>query len=159
MSTMSQAAATFLGRKRIAVTGVSRTPEGHGANVVYERLRSRGYQVFPVNPNAEEVAGDRCYPDLRSIPDGVQAVVIGTSPAHAESTVRECVDLGIDQVWMHRSVDRGSVSEPAAAYGREHGITVIAGGCPLMFEPVADGGHKVMRVWCTLTGKMPRHVS
>jgi predicted CoA-binding protein len=158
MTTMSQAAAAFLDRKRIAVTGVSRTPEGHGANVVYQRLRSRGYQVFPVNPNAQEVAGDRCYPDLRSIPGGVEAVVIGTSPAHAEGAVRECVDLGIDQVWMHRSVGGGSVSEPAAAYGREHGVTVIAGGCPLMFDPVSDGGHKVMRVLCTVTGKMPRQV-
>jgi hypothetical protein len=47
---------------------------------------------------------------------------------------------------MHRGPGAGSVSNPATEYGRQHGITVIDGGCPLMFEPTADLGHKVMRV-------------
>ena len=49
--------------KRVAVTGVSRSSKDHGANVVYQRLRSRGYEVFAVNPNADEVEGDRCFHD------------------------------------------------------------------------------------------------
>lgn len=151
-----EAAAEFLACKRIAVTGVSRKPEGHGGNVVYQRLRERGYQVFAVNPNADQVEGDKCYHDLRSIPDGVEAVVIGTRPATAESTIRECVELGIKHVWMHRSVGGGSVSAEATAYGRANGISVIPGGCPLMFEPVSDGAHKAMRFVFTLTGAVPR---
>lgn len=146
MSTINEAASTFLANKRIAVTGVSRTPQGHGANVVYKRLRDRGYEVFAVNPNADQVEGARSYHDLTSIPGGVDAVVIGTAPDRAEGTVRECVELGIGQVWMHRSFGQGSVSDTATAYGREHGITVIDGGCPLMFDPTADFGHKVMRL-------------
>lgn len=62
---------------------------------MYQRLRQRGYQVFAVNPNADEVEHDRCYHDLRSIPGGVDAVVIGTRPEVAENTARECGDLGI----------------------------------------------------------------
>jgi uncharacterized protein len=155
---ISEAAAEFLANKRIAVTGVSRHPEGHGSNVVYERLRERGYEVFAVNPYAEQVEGDPCYPDLRSVPGGVGAVVIGTRPEAAEATMRECADLGIGQVWMHRSVGVGSVSRAAAEYGRQRGISVIDGGCPLMFEPVADGGHKAMRFVFTLTGRVPRQV-
>jgi predicted CoA-binding protein len=155
---IGEAASEFLARKRIAVTGVSRRPENHGSNVVYKRLRDRGYAVFAVNPNAEVVEGDPCYPDLRSIPGGVEAVVIGTRPERAEATVRECAELGIRHVWMHRGMGPGSVSWSAAEYGRERGLSVIAGGCPLMFEPVADGGHKVMRFVCTLTGAVPRHV-
>lgn len=147
----------FLAYKRIAVTGVSRTPQGHGANVVYRRLKQRGYQVFPVNPVADHVEGDTCYHDLKSIPGGVGAVVIGTRPEVAETTMRECAELGIKHVWMHRSVGQGSVSKAATAYGREHGIHVIDGGCPLMFDPTADGGHKVMRFFFTLAGKVPRH--
>ena len=58
MTAIKDAAAEFLGHKRIAVTGVSRSPENHGGNVVYNRLRDRGYDVFPVNPKAEEVEGD-----------------------------------------------------------------------------------------------------
>src|ERR1035437_9374317 len=60
--------------------GVSSNPKGHGSNVVYQRLRQRGYEVFAVNPNSETVEGDRTYPDLKSIPGGVEAVVIGTKP-------------------------------------------------------------------------------
>ncbi len=146
MPTMKEAAAEFLATKRIAVTGVSRTAQGHGSNTVYKRLRDRGYEVFAVNPNADQVEGATSYHDLKSIPGGVDAVVIATAPSRAETTVQECVELGIKQVWMHRSFGAGSVSETAAAYGREHGITVIDGGCPLMFDPTADFGHKVMRV-------------
>ena len=158
MQKIKDAATEFLAQRRVAVTGVSRSPKDHGANVVYQRLRSRGYEVFAVNPNADRVEGDRCYPDLRSIPGGVDWVVIGTGPETAETTMRECDDLGIKHVWMHRGPGAGSVSESATAYGREHGITVIDGGCPCMFGPTADPGHKAMRTVLTLTGKVPRRV-
>ena len=158
MPTIKEAASDFLANKRVAVTGVSRQTNDHGSNVVYKRLRERGYDVFAVNPNADEVEGDPCYRDLRSIPEGVDAVVIGTRPEHADGTMRECAELGIGHVWMHRGPGAGSVSETAAAYGREHGITVIAGGCPCMFGPTADFGHKAMRAVFTLTGGVPRKV-
>src|SRR5512146_2603426 len=119
MTAIKQAASDFLSHKRVAVTGVSRIPGSHGSNVVYKRLRERGYDVFAVNPNAEQVEGDRCYRDLRSIPGGVEAVVIATRPEAAEATMRECAELGITHVWMHRSFGGGSVSATAAAWGRE----------------------------------------
>src|SRR5215467_7906116 len=146
MSTMKEAATEFLASKRIAVTGVSRRPQDHGANTVFKRLRDRGYTVFAVNPNADEVEGVHSYHDLESIPGGVDAVVIGTRPETGESTMRECASLGITHVWMHRGPGAGSVSSSATAYGREHGIAVIDGGCPCMFAPTADPAHKVMRV-------------
>jgi predicted CoA-binding protein len=155
---ISEAAADFLSCRRIAVTGVSHAPTGHGSNAVYGRLRERGYEVFAVNPNAPTVEGDPTYPDLRSIPGGVEAVVIGTRPAHAMATVEEASELGITRVWMHRSIDAGSVSADAAAFGRRHGMTVIDGGCPLMFDPTADGGHKAMCWFLKLTGSVPRTV-
>ena len=167
MSSINEAAAQFLAAKRVAVTGVSRTPAQHGSNVVYQRLRQRGYTVFPVNPNAETVEGDAAYPDLTSIPGGVDAVVIGTRPERADATMSEradatmseCAALGITQVWMHRSVDAGSVSASATDFGRAHGITVIDGGCPLMFGPTADFAHKCMKAVFTMTGAVPRRVS
>ena len=158
MPKIKEAASAFLANKRVAVTGVSRQPKDHGSNVVYQRLRDRGYEVFAVNPNAEEVEGDRCYHDLRSIPGGVEAVVIATRPEMAEATMRECAELGIKHVWMHRGPGAGSVSEAAADYGRQRGIAVIAGGCPCMFDPTADLGHKAMRVLFTLNGNVPRQV-
>ena len=156
MQSVKEAASAFLANKRVAVTGVSRTPKGHGSNLVYQRLRERGYDVFAVNPNAREVEGDRCYRDLKSIPGGVQAVVIGTRPEIAEDTMHECAELGLKHVWMHRGPGAGSVSAAAADYGRQHGITVIDGGCPLMFAPTADFGHKIMRL--VHIGKAPKQV-
>ena len=158
MPTIREAASDFLAKDRVAVTGVSRNPAGHGSNVVYQRLRERGYKVFAVNPNAQEVEGDPCFPDLASIPGGVDAVVIGTRPETADVTMKECVELGIRHVWMHRAFGGGSVSESAAEYGRANGVEVIDGGCPLMFDPTADTGHKVMRWMFTLTGKVPKSV-
>jgi hypothetical protein len=85
-------------------------------------------------------------------------VVIGTRPEIAEETMRECAELGIKHVWMHRVPGASSVSEAAANYGREHGITVIDGGCPCMFDPTADLGHKVMRIVFTFNGNVPKAV-
>jgi predicted CoA-binding protein len=158
MAPIKQAASEFLSHKRVAVTGVSRTPGSHGSNVVYKRLRERGYEVFAVNPNADEVEGDHAYHDLRSIPGGVEAVVIATRPETADETMRECAELGITHVWMHRGPGVGSVSDAATAYGRDRGITVIDDGCPCMFGATADRGHRAMRFLFSLTGHVPRRV-
>jgi predicted CoA-binding protein len=114
--------------------------------------------VYAVNPNAKTVEGDESYPNLHAIPGPVEAVVIGTRPDSAEATVRECIDLGIPQVWMHRGPGAGSVSPSAARIGREHGMTVIDGRCPCMFGRTSDPGHQVMRALLTLTGIVPRRV-
>jgi predicted CoA-binding protein len=158
MIPVKEAASVFLASKRIAVTGVSRTSKGHGGNTVYRRLRDRGYEVFAVNPNAEQVEGDRCHPDLASIPGGVEAVVIATKPDAAQATMRECADLGIKQVWMHRMAGEGSVCDVATVYGRERNIMVIDGGCPLMFDPTSDVAHKILRFVSTRTGATPKRV-
>lgn len=158
MPKIADAAEEFLGCKRIAVTGVSRDPANHGSNVVYKRLRERGYEVYAVNPNAETVEGDPSYPSLEQVPGGVEAVVIGTRPDRAEQTMKECIALGINHVWMHRAFGGGSVSGEATQLGRDNGVTVIDGGCPCMFRPTDDGGHRFMRVVCTLAGNVPRKV-
>lgn len=156
--TIKDAAGEFLAQRRIAVTGVSRSSKDHGANTVYRRLRDRGYEVFAVNPNTKTVEGDHAYPDLAAIEGGVDGVVIGTAPSHAAGTVRECADLGIERVWFHRGPGAGSVDDDAVQLARDAGLTVIAGGCPCMFGPAADVGHKIMRPFLQLAGNVPRHV-
>lgn len=155
MSLETQAEA-FLTQKRIAVAGVSRK-KGTG-NVILTALRKRGYEVFAVNPHAQEIDGETCYPDLAAIRGGVDGVVIATRPAAAEQIVRQCSEAGVGRVWMHHNALFGarssSVSEAAVDYGREHGIEVIAGGCPLMFGETADLGHRCMRWLLGITGKL-----
>jgi uncharacterized protein len=148
----------FLDQKRIAVAGVSRAPATHGANAIYLRLRERGYTVFAVNPNAETVEGDRAYPDLRAIPGGVDGVVIATAPARAASIAQQCQELGIRRVWMHRGPAQTSVSPEAVAYCRANGISVIPGGCPLMYAPTSDTVHRCMRWVLERTGAVPTGV-
>ncbi|MFQ6044753.1 MAG: CoA-binding protein [Gemmatimonadales bacterium] len=155
--TLSEAVGDFLAQQRIAVAGVSRG--GGFANAIYRRLRDTGHKVLPVNPNAVAVEGDACYPDIKSIPGGVDALFIATTPAAAESLVRECSETGVSKVWMHRSFGAGSVSGAAVRVCRENGITVIPGGCPLMFYEPVDFGHKCMRWVLRLTGGLPQAVS
>ena len=83
MTKIKDAALDFLAAQRIAVPGVSPAPAGHGSNAVFLRLRARGYQVFAVNPHADEVEGEATFGSLGAIPGGVEAVVIGTRPEHA----------------------------------------------------------------------------
>ena len=147
----------FLSQRRIAVAGVSRHNGHHPAgNLIYRRLKSTGHDVFPVNPNMQTFEGDRCYPDLQSIPGGVDGVVIITRPEVAERIVRDCTDAGVGRVWMHQSMGKGSsVSPEAVEYCRQHDISVIAGACPMMFGPGVDVGHTCMRWILKITGGLP----
>jgi predicted CoA-binding protein len=134
---------------------VSRKPKGSAANLIYQKLKSAGYQMFPLNPHAEMVEGEKCYPDLKSIPERVDGVVIVTPPEAVEEIVRECVESGVSRVWMHRSFGPGSVSEKAVQYCKQNNISVIAGACPMMFCQPVDFGHKCMRWILSVTGKLP----
>jgi predicted CoA-binding protein len=157
MPTLAEAARAFLAHRRIAVVGVSRDPT-QPANFNFRKLRRAGFEVFAVNPRAREVEGTPCHPDLRSIPGGVEAVLVFTPAAGAEAVVRECADLGIRHVWLHRSLGPGSTSEAAVRLGRERGLTVIPGGCPAMFAPPVDLGHRCLRWILGLTGSLPKTV-
>jgi len=155
MSKMRSMVDDFLAQKSIAVTGVSRTKKDAVANIIYRKLRELGYQVFPINPHAEVVEGDTCYPNLRVIPTTVEAVVIATRPETTEEIVLQCAEVGISRVWIHRSFGQGSVSESAVNFCREHDIKVIPGGCPMMFCEPVDFGHRCMRWFLGLTGGLP----
>jgi uncharacterized protein len=147
----------FLAHKRIAVAGVSRENRDHpAANLIYRRLKTTGHDVFAVNPHMQTFDGDRCYPNLQSIPGGVDGVVIVTRPEATEQVVRDCSVAGVRRVWMHQSIAKGSsVSPKAVDASRQHDISVIAGACPMMFGPGADFGHTCMRWILRLTGGLP----
>ena len=138
------------------MTGVSRTPRITAATSC-RALPDRGYEVFAVNPNAEEVEGDAVLwrPDVGS--GGVDWVVIGTRPETADDTGHQCAELAIDRVDAPRVWDPGAVTGGRGVRSAA-GMTVIAGGRPRRLDPTADPAHKVMRVMCTLTGAVPRHV-
>ena len=148
----------FLAQRRIAVAGVSRDSGHHpAANLICRRLKATGHDVFPVNPHMQTFDGDRCYPDLRSIPGGIDGVVIVTRPETTEQIVRDCDAAGVRRVWMHQSIGKkaSSVSPAAVEYCRQHDISVIAGACPMMYGGGADLGHRCMRLMLRFTGGLP----
>lgn len=141
----------FLDQRRIAVAGVSRQSD-QAANAIFRKLRDAGYEVTPVNPATREVEGARCYPDLASIPGGVDAVMVVTPPEAAARVLEECAELGVRRTWLHRSIGQGSVSKEALRVGRQRGVEVIEGGCPMMFVEPVDFGHKCLRWWVRRKG-------
>ena len=144
----------FLAQKRIAVAGVSRNQSHHPVgNLIYRRLKKTGHDVFAVNPHMQTFEGEPCYPDLKSIPGGVEGVVIITRPEVTERIVHDCAEAKVRSVWMHQSIGKSSsVSPEAVEYCRQHDISVIAGACPMMFGPGTDVGHTCMRWFLKLTG-------
>lgn len=159
MSKLKEAVKDFLSQKRIAIVGVSGTRDIQ-ANRIYRKFREAGYQVFAVNPNAKTVEGDPCYPDLKSIPGGVDGVVIITRPEVTEKIAGQCVETKVPRVWMHRShkLMGNSVSEAGAQFCRENGITVIPGACPMMFLKPVDFPHLCLREMLRLIGGLPRQI-
>jgi predicted CoA-binding protein len=147
--------ATFLHGRRLAVAGVSRQA-GQAANAVFRKLKSAGYEVFPINPNASEVEGTVCYGDVGAVPGPLDGVVIVTAPDVSAQIVRQCGEHGVHRVWLHRSFGNGSVSEEAVRECHARGIDCITGGCPLMFCEPVDVGHRCMRWWLQRQGRVPR---
>jgi predicted CoA-binding protein len=118
----------FLGKSNVfAVIGASKNPEKYG-HQVYKDLRSAGYQVYPVNPNAEMILGNKCYPDLRSLPRKPDVVDCVVPPKVTEEIVKVCKELGITKVWMQP----GSESMAAIAFCSDNGIAVVHGVCVMV---------------------------
>ncbi|MHB1161498.1 MAG: CoA-binding protein [Chloroflexota bacterium] len=140
----------FLAQKRVAVVGVSRDSKQF-ANGVYRALKKKGYQLYPVNPNAQQLEGDRCYPSVSQIPETVDGALVMVSPGAAEAVVRDCCEAGIRRVWL----GNGAVSPEAVRYCREQGMSVVDGACPMMFAEPVGVGHRCHRFVMGLAGKLP----
>jgi predicted CoA-binding protein len=138
---LRQEIADFLGRKRIAVVGVSTEPAGFSRRL-FREFAARGYDVIPVNPKAEEIEGRRSFASVCDIDPRPEAVLVMTPAGHTDAVVRDCAASGVDSVWMYRAGGPGAVSESAVKFCRERGIHVIPGECPYMFFPNA-GLHAV----------------
>ena len=118
----------FLNKRNIfAVVGASRDPKKYGYQV-YKDLKNAGYEVYAVNPNAEEILGDKCYPNLENLPAKAGVVDIVVPPKVTEDVVKTCKELGITRVWMQP----GSESEKAIKFCEENGIDVVYGVCVMI---------------------------
>jgi predicted CoA-binding protein len=154
MSTTRAQISSFLAHRRIAVVGVSRDSK-HFSRYLFHELTKRGFEVVPVNPNAKEVEGQRCFSNALEIIPPVEVAVLMTPPRETERVVHDCAQAGIRQVWMHSGGGQGSVSPAAVEFCREQGIGVIEGHCPLMFLPEAQAVHRIHGFVLKIFGRYP----
>ena len=153
MPKMKEMVDDFLAQQRVAVVGVSRSLNKTG-DAIYDKFKSHGYEVVPINPHVAEYKGEPCYASVVDVPGGVQAAMLITSPETTEKVVRQCAEAGVTHVWMHRSFGN-SVSEEAVAFCQEQGIHVIPGACPMMYLS-PDFGHVIIRMVGKVAGYVPR---
>ena len=141
----------FIAQRKLAVVGVSRTGKKFG-NRAYLELKGKGYSVYPINPNAAVIEGDRCYSSLNALPEPVDGVVVVVPPAETEKVVQDAAKAGIRRVWMQQ----GAASDEAVRFCEEQGISVVHGHCILMFAEPVTSFHRFHRWVWSLLGKLPR---
>jgi predicted CoA-binding protein len=141
----------FLAQPALAVVGVSRNGKKFG-NRIYEDLRRKGYRTFAVNPNADLIGDDPCYPNLTALPERIGGVVFVVPPEETEKAVKEVADLGIRRVWMQQ----GSESQNAIRFCEQNDINVVAGECILMFAKPVESIHRLHHWIWRILGKLPK---
>lgn len=115
----------FLDKRNVfAVIGASRDPQKYGYQV-YRDLKSAGYKVYSINPNAQEILGDKCYSSLEELPVKPDVVVTVVPPHITERVVEDCKRLGIGKIWMQP----GSESEKAIEFCEKNNLAVAHGIC------------------------------
>ena len=145
----------FLAHKRLAMVGLSRNPKDFSA-ALYRELNKRGYEVVPVNPQAQKFHGHRCFARVSDIAPRIEAALLMTSPDVTERVVQDCVQSGVTWVWMYGVGKHGAATEQAIELCRENGIHFVAGECPLMFLP-DNGVHRIHGWVDKILGTYPRH--
>lgn len=148
----------FLAQHRLAFIGVSRDQKAFSASV-YRSLRDKGYELLPVNPEADLIEGDHAYRTVADLPDGVDGAIVMVPADRAAEVVQACADREIPRVWLHKGVGPSSVSDEAVHICHEHGIEVVDGACPMMFAEPVGWFHKVHRTELHLTGRLPARAS
>jgi hypothetical protein len=140
----------FLERRKLAIVGVSRSGQGFG-NSAYKELKTKGYQIYPVHPEADMIDGERCYPSLKALPEPVEGVLIVLPPQETEKVVQEAAEAGIRHVWMQQ----GAESVAAIRFCEEQGINAVHGECVLMFAEPTAFFHRMHRCVWGLLGRLP----
>ena len=141
----------FLAEKTLAVAGLSRDERSFSA-AAFKELKARGYTLYPVNPNADSIRGETCYPSLAALPRKVGGVLVFTPPAQTEKVVREAAAAGIRRIW----IQQGAQSEEALRICADNKLPAVSRQCILMFAEPVSSIHSFHRWVKKLFGGMPR---
>jgi len=140
----------FLDQNQFAVIGVSINPK-HFARYVFQTLKGKGYNVYPVNPFAERIGDERCYPTVHSLPEKVDGAIILLPSNKVLTVLQDISDAQVARVWIQQH----SETPEAIQFCLDHKITVITGQCVLMFAEPIRGAHQFHRWIRKVTGSLP----
>jgi predicted CoA-binding protein len=126
----------FVQARRLAVVGVSRNKQKFGS-AIYTELKQRGFEVYGVNPQMDQIEGDPCYHDLASLAGKVDGVVICVSPQQTASVVRDAAAAGITKIW----IQQGAQSVESGKAAKDAGVDPVTGKCILMYAGEANSIH------------------
>lgn len=146
---MDAATQEFLDGKRIAIAGASRTGKKFG-NIAQKELKSRGYQVFLIHPEAKEIDGDPCYPNVAALQGKVDGLLVSLPSNQAGAVLREASAAGLRNVWLQQ----GAETSELVSTGRELGLNLVTGKCILMYAQPVKGFHWLHRAVVKLTGQL-----
>ncbi|MDP6454021.1 MAG: CoA-binding protein [SAR202 cluster bacterium] len=120
MDSQDQVNIQLTNSKVVAVVGLSPRPE-RPSHYVAKYLQEQGYRVIPVNPQLENVLGEKCYPDLKSIPEPVDMVDVFRRSSLVGPIVDDAIEIGAKFVWMQDGV----IDEEAAKRAETAGLGVV----------------------------------
>ncbi len=151
MKTSRKSIETFLEPRKMAITGVSRDPKKFG-NQVYTTLKKKGYEVYPVNPMATEINGERCYQNLSEIPSHVSNLLILSSREKTVPIIKDAITRGMNNIWIQHK----SESPEAIEVANSGNVNLVFGECILMFAETVEGFHKFHRGVKKFFGALPK---
>lgn len=127
---------------------------GHSAKKPFPRLTYRGLKklgktVFPVDPSVDEIDGDQTYPDLASLPEKVDGIVIEIPKEETRDWVEKAAEAGVKDIWIHQSAD----TPDALALAKEKGINARHGTCAVMYVTPGVTYHSIHKLIMKLVGK------
>ncbi len=144
----------FLAPKKLAIAGASRNPKKFGGMIIKE-LKERGFDIYPVNPNADEIQGIKCYHSVTELPNEVKHLLIATPKESITEVARQTVAKNIEMVWIQLMAD----TPEAVEIIQEANIPLINKKCIYMFVEPVKGPHNFHRFIVKLFGRYPKTVS
>ena len=140
----------FLDSQPIALVGVSRNPKKFGY-AAFKELKEKGMKIIPVNPQADEIMGEKSYPNVKMLPPEVQSIIVFTKKDKTAAVIRDAKEKGIKQIWIQQMAD----SKEALDELRGTDINYITGECVLMhYKP--HSFHKFHRAINKFFGRFPK---
>ena len=151
MKTSRKAIENFLSSKKLAIAGVSRDPKKFGHSV-FTDLKKKGYEVFPINPAAEQIDGFDCFRSVNELPSDVRNLLIFTAKDKTLGILKEAVGKGINNIWIQQMSD----TPEALEYAKDKPINLVAKQCIFMWTEPVSGVHKFHKTIKKIFGALPK---